>query len=173
MTPGPDRLQLISALAAASYRYVTENMKKLRSATPEKAFFSFNKAVKIGGLLIFIALGVPSGNGVEDRPAGPGFEGSLDKVEVSSVGGWAWDGSRPETPIQVEIYDGKTLLTTMTAAEFRDDLKKAGKGDGKHAFNFALPATLRDGQSHAISVRYAGFSSELPGSPKTLVFPKP
>jgi hypothetical protein len=100
------------------------------------------------------------------------LEGSLDKVEVASLGGWAWDASQPNTAIKVEIYDGTTLLSTITAQEFREDLKTAGKGDGKHAFNYAFPRTLRDGQLHTISVRYAGTFSELPGSPKTLLFPK-
>jgi hypothetical protein len=101
------------------------------------------------------------------------FEGSFDKLVVESIGGWAWDGGRPNETIKVEIYDGVNLLSVVTASEFREDLKNAGKGDGKHAFNYALPATLRDGQSHTISVRFAGSPTELPGSPKTLVFPKP
>jgi hypothetical protein len=107
------------------------------------------------------------------KPASTQFEGSFDKLAVESVGGWAWDASRPTEAIKVEIYDGTTLLGTVTAQEFRQDLKSAGKGDGKHAFNYALPQTLRDGQSHTISIRYAGSTSELPGSPKTLSFPKP
>ena len=101
------------------------------------------------------------------------LEGSLDKVEVASVGGWAWDSSKPNSPIKVEIYDGTTLLTTIVAGEFREDLKNAGKGDGKHAFNYPLSETLRDGKSHTISVRYAGTTTDIPGSPKTLLFPKP
>jgi len=100
------------------------------------------------------------------------FEGSFDKLVVESVGGWAWDGGRPDETIKVEIYDGVNLLSVVTASEFREDLKNAGKGDGKHAFNYALPATLRDGQSHTISVRFAGSPTELPGSPKTLLLPK-
>ncbi len=148
-------------------------MKRQRCAAPKTTLFSLNKAVSFAGLLILIAFGALSGYGAEDRASEARFEGSLDKVEVSSVGGWAWDASRPETPIQVEIYDGKTLLATVSASEFREDLKSAGKGDGKHAFNYALATTLRDGQSHTISVRYAGSPLELPGSPKTLVFPKP
>ena len=102
----------------------------------------------------------------------PQFEGSFDKLEVESLGGWAWDVARPNEPIKVEIYDGATLLAAVTADGFRLDLQNAGKGNGKHAFNYALPQSLRDGQSHSISVKYAGTSSELPGSPKTLVFPK-
>ena len=127
----------------------------------------------LGILLISVVFIVPRANSTDGPAVPPKFEGSLDKVEVGSVGGWAWDGSRPEAPIQVEIYDEKTLLATITAAEFREDLKNAGKGDGKHAFNYALAATLRDGQSHTISVRFAGSPTELPGSPKTLLFPKP
>jgi hypothetical protein len=100
------------------------------------------------------------------------FEGSLDKVEIGSLGGWAWDASQPNVTTKVDIYDGTTLLSTMVAGEYREDLKTAGKGDGKHAFNYALPRTLRDGRSHTISVRYAGTTFELPGSPKTLPFPK-
>ena len=100
------------------------------------------------------------------------FEGSFDKMEVVSLGGWAWDGSQPNTPIKVEIYDGSTLLATILAEGFREDLKVAGKGDGRHAFNYALPQSLRDDQPHTISIRYAGTKSDLSGSPKTLTFPK-
>jgi hypothetical protein len=101
------------------------------------------------------------------------FEGSFDKLEVTTLGGWAWDAARPNTSIKVQIYDGAKLLATIVADGFREDLKAAGKGDGKHAFNYPLPATLQDGQSHAISIKYEGSSSELPGSPKTKVFTKP
>lgn len=124
-------------------------------------------------LLVALSMAALSVSRASSDAASAKMEGSFDKLEVSSVGGWAWDASRPETPIQVEIYDGKTLLSTITASEFREDLKVAGKGDGKHAFNYALAATLRDGQSHTISIRFAGSPTELPGSPKTLVFPKP
>jgi hypothetical protein len=102
----------------------------------------------------------------------PQFEGSLDKVEVSTLGGWAWDASRPNSAIKVDIYDGQKLLATITAETFRADLKAVQKGDGKHGFDYLMPQSLRDGQSHTISVKYSGTDSELPGSPKTLLFPK-
>jgi hypothetical protein len=127
----------------------------------------------LGVALVFTALSLAFGSPADSKnPASPQFEGSFDKLEVASVGGWAWDAARPNVAIKVEIYDGATLLATVTAEGFRADLKSAGKGDGKHAFNYALPLTLRDGQSHTISVKYAGTASELPGSPRTLLFPK-
>jgi hypothetical protein len=116
-----------------------------------------------------LAFGSPADS---PQPAATQFEGSFDKLEVASLGGWAWDAARPDIAIKVEVYDGATLLATVVAEGYRADLKSAGKGDGKHAFNYALPLTLRDGQSHTISVRYAGSASELPGSPKTWLFPK-
>jgi hypothetical protein len=100
------------------------------------------------------------------------FEGSFDKLEVVSLGGWAWDKTQPNAAIKVEIYDGTTLLSTIIAGEYREDLKSAGKGNGKHAFNYALPQALRDDLTHIISVKFAGTAIELPGSPKTLLFPK-
>jgi hypothetical protein len=112
---------------------------------------------------------VPTSGGASDANR---FEGSLDKAEVAFAGGWAWDRTQPDVAIKVDVYDGTKLLASVTAAGFREDLKSAGKGDGKHAFNYAFPQTLHDGQSHTISVKYGGTTAELPGSPKTLVFPK-
>ncbi len=127
----------------------------------------------LGIALVLAALSFAFGSPADStQPASTQFEGSFDKLEVVSLGGWAWDAARPTAAVKVDIYDGTTLLSTIIAQEFRDDLKSAGKGDGKHAFNYALPRALRDGKSHTISVRYAGTASELPGSPRTLLFPK-
>ena len=107
------------------------------------------------------------------QPTSTQFEGSFDTLDVVSLDGWAWDAVRPNVTIKVEIYDAVRLLATVTAEGFRADLKCVGKGNGKHAFHYLLPLTLRDGRLHTISVRYAGTASELPGSPKSLIFPKP
>jgi hypothetical protein len=129
--------------------------------------------VTLSAALALIALTLAFGSSPDPNvPAATQFEGSFDKLAVESVGGWAWDASRPTVAIKVEIYEGGKLLGTVTAQEFRQDLKTAGKGDGNHAFNYALPQTLRDGQSHTITIKYDGTASELPGSPKTLSFPK-
>lgn len=125
-------------------------------------------ALALAGLSL--AFGSPADS---PKSASTSFEGSFDKLAVESVGGWARDAARPNEAIKVEIYDGAALLAKVTASEFHEDLKNAGKGTGKHAFNYPLPASLRDGQSHTISVKYEGSSVELPRSPKTLIFPKP
>ena len=136
----------------------------------------WKNALPYGIVALLVAISAWTMAGESDSKS-PGtssqFEGSFDKLDVESVGGWARDAARPNEAIKVEVYSGATLLAAVTADGFRLDLKNAGKGEGKHAFNFALPQTLRDGQSHTISVKYPGTDSHLPGSPKTLLFPKP
>jgi hypothetical protein len=97
------------------------------------------------------------------------YDGSLDQVDGEAISGWAWDSTKPESPIKVDIYDGDEKLATVPADEFRPDLKKEGKGDGKHAFQFRTPDALKKGgKRHTIRVKYAGTNVELPGSGKEL-----
>ena len=70
--------------------------------------------------------------------------GSLDRVGCERIEGWAWDPQQPETPIEVEIYDGEILLGTVTADRLRQDLVRSKKGDGKHGFVFKTPASVKD-----------------------------
>ena len=129
--------------------------------------------ITLGVAIVLAALSFAFGSPVDStQPASTRFEGSFDKLGGVSLGGWAWDAARPNVAIKVEIYDAVRLLATVTAEGFRADLKCVGKGNGKHAFHYLLPLTLRDGRLHTISVRYAGTASELPGSPRTLLFPK-
>ena len=129
--------------------------------------------ITLTAALALIAVTLALGSSPDpSTPAATQFEGSFDKLAVESVGGWAWDKTQPNVAMKVAIYDGTTLLATITAEGFRADLKSAGKGDGKHAFDYALPIALRDGQTHTITIKYGGTTSELPGSPKTLSFPK-
>ena len=67
----------------------------------------------------------------------PVAAGSLDRVGCERIEGWAWDPQQPETPIAVNLYDGETLLATVTADRYAEDLRSAlHKGDGKHGFHF-------------------------------------
>ena len=130
--------------------------------------------ITLGVAIVLAALSFAFGSPADStQPGSTQFEGSFDTLEVVSLNGWAWDAARPNVAIKVEIYDAVRLLATVTAEGFRADLKCVGKGNGKHAFHYLLPLTLRDGRLHTISVRYAGTASELPGSPKSLIFPKP
>jgi hypothetical protein len=99
------------------------------------------------------------------------FEGTLDRADTTRVAGWVWDKNRPETPISVEIYEDDTLLATVTADQFREGLKKAGKGDGRHGFVYRPSGNLKDGKTHSVRAVIAGTQSDLVNSPRQVESP--
>lgn len=100
---------------------------------------------------------------------GGAYGGFHDVTNCNGASGWAWDPSRPNTPINVYIFEGNNLLATVLADKYRADLASSGYGNGYHAFEWTLPTSLKDGQSHTITVRYSSDSNavHIPGSPKS------
>ncbi|MFC5408242.1 putative Ig domain-containing protein [Larkinella bovis] len=107
------------------------------------------------------------------NPATGSYEGYLDKVECGSIRGWVWDRKAPNAPVIVEFYaDGKAVGTTE-ASIYRDDLQKAGKGNGAHAYSFTTPSSLKDGKTHVISAKVLHSSYTLKWAPQNLNCPSP
>ncbi|RRA99983.1 putative Ig domain-containing protein [Larkinella rosea] len=102
-------------------------------------------------------------------PVASTFDGYVYGADCSTFRGWAWDGTKPNTPVTVEILDGPNVIGTLTAGEFRPDLLAAGKGNGNHAFVYAIPQSLVDGALHSLSARVRNSGFILKGSPKALV----
>lgn len=96
------------------------------------------------------------------------LEGYHDITNCNGIMGWAWNREKPDESVQVEIYDGTTLLTTITASDFRQDLLAAQKGNGRHGFTFAVPPALKDGRPHQIRMKFAGSSRELSNTPREI-----
>jgi len=86
------------------------------------------------------------------------YDGSHDENNCERIFGWAWDRTNPGSRVNVEIYDGNTLLGTATANQFRQDLRDLGIGDGSgnYAFNFNTPASIKNGQPHTIRIKVSG-----------------
>jgi hypothetical protein len=63
---------------------------------------------------------------------------------------------------------GTKLLATVKADLFRQDLLNIGRGNGSHGFVYPTPTSLKDGQPHTITVRFAGTTRALSSAPKTL-----
>jgi len=97
------------------------------------------------------------------------YQGAHGRSDCTGIYGWAWDGSQPDEPVDVDIYDGDMLLATVTANHFHQSLLEAGMGNGKHIFFYTVPARLKDGRPHIIRVKIAGTSIELKNTPKTIV----
>jgi membrane protein involved in D-alanine export len=116
----------------------------------------------------------PPGNQPQEKPAAGAqtkFWGNIDVANCERIDLWVWDEAQPDLPLQVEIYDGQTLLVRATADALRKDLKSE-KGNGKHGLSYRMPASIKDGKPHVISVKVAGTEFAIPGSPKTVVCPR-
>lgn len=114
-----------------------------------------------------------SGSGGNGSGSASGNTGSFDGINCSHLWGWWKDSNSPTVIASVKIYIDGTLLDTIRAGDHdtiragdhRSDLASAGIGN--HAFNYyAIPASLKDGQSHRVRVVDAVTDRDLPGSPK-------
>ncbi len=102
----------------------------------------------------------PMSCNLQPRPAG-----YLDEADCAYIAGWGWDENNHSAVLNMDIYADGNYLTTVTANQFRQDLANAGIGN--HAFFYQTPANLLTA-SHTINVRFAGTSTNLTSSPKTM-----
>ncbi|HEX4505189.1 MAG TPA: glycosyltransferase [Alphaproteobacteria bacterium] len=91
--------------------------------------------------------------------------GSLDICTRGMISGWAWDSTEPDRPVALQILNERSVIARVLANRYRDDLEKAGIGDGRHAFQVQIPGGLAPLERHVIRVRGARDAREIPGSP--------
>jgi hypothetical protein len=66
------------------------------------------------------------------------LEGLVDNATETRLYGWAWNAADPAERLAVELRLGDAIVARTTAERMRDDLAKAGVGDGRHAFELPL-----------------------------------
>ncbi len=93
------------------------------------------------------------------------YQGVHEGTNCTTIYGWAADANQPNTSINVDIYNGAALLATVPANQPRTGIAVPGN----HGFSYTVPASLKDGLSRSISVRFPGTTSNLSGSPQTLL----
>ena len=59
---------------------------------------------------------------------GERFEGYLDHVDGGNLHGWARSIDYPDTHVAVHIFHEAVPLGSVTANQFREDLRRAGIG---------------------------------------------
>jgi hypothetical protein len=129
-------------------------------------------ATAAAAAVIFTSIGVyalverPSGKPPDDTAH---LEGYLDTLDAEAITGWAWNSRQPDSPVQVDLYDGHDLFATVQADQERDDLVAMQKGNGKHGFSYPTPAGLKDGKLHVIRVRISGSKYQLDASPQKFI----
>ena len=88
------------------------------------------------------------------------YFGFHDGAGCNTIQGWVWDANSPNSTVNVDIYDGSTLIGTVAATLYRQDLADVF-GSPYHGFIFHTPPSLRDGQPHTVTVRFGGTNTNL------------
>jgi len=96
------------------------------------------------------------------------WRGNLDLVTRERMEGWAWDDRVPQSPMALTILSNGEVIARVLANRYRQDLQKAGMGDGRHAFSVMIPGGLSPLTRHVIQIVGESDGCEMPGSPVAL-----
>jgi hypothetical protein len=101
-------------------------------------------------------------------PFPPYYIGYVDHTGCDNIRGWAADRNRPDTAINVQIYDGTTLMAVVPANQPRPDVRVSRSDNGMHGFSITTPAALKTGTAHSIHVNFETSGIELGNSPTSI-----
>jgi len=103
------------------------------------------------------------------------FAGYHDSMDTNQgAAGWAWDGNNPACRSQIDLFlDGTTLLATVTANAFRQDLLNNGIGDGYHAWGYVLTSPPLDGLAHSVTAKHHATGAAETDSPRGFAYNVP
>jgi hypothetical protein len=105
---------------------------------------------------------------IMDRPQTGPLLGKLEWADHAVISGWAWLPDHPAIPVVIEVVDQGEVIAAAVADRFRGDLRRAGIGDGRHAFHVELPRPLDRQRAHRLVIRRAADGVALPGCPLDL-----
>lgn len=81
------------------------------------------------------------------------IRGYVDGIIGNHVVGWAHDPDHPDDRLELELELAEAPLGCCVADLDREDLRRAGIGDGRHGFRHPLNRTARTGDEHRVVVR--------------------
>ena len=82
--------------------------------------------------------------------------GFVDGVGGRTLRGWAADRSDFSRRLVIDVFHGEKLVAGAVADQFREDLSRAGLGDGKYAFQCIIPRSDASAGSLTVNVRIKG-----------------
>lgn len=94
--------------------------------------------------------------------------GKIDVFTGTEISGWVADKSDPQRQLWVDVNVNSILVASLKAALMRDDLLRAGIGDGRKSFWFD-PSRYLEAGDNLVAVRFGGTHMIVPGGDGTLV----
>ena len=99
-------------------------------------------------------------------PALPDVVGYVEAVTGDRILGWAWAPGTPEVRAVIELRLGDIVVAGTVADLPRPDLASNGIGDGRHAYDIAIPTEFRPRVAELHVFARAGDSEAIPiGAP--------
>jgi hypothetical protein len=89
------------------------------------------------------------------------LDGYIDLCTERLIGGWAWDSQHPERRLDVEILVYGRPVGRASAKHYREDLERAGIGDGRYGFFYTLPFEIQQDAQRTCAI-VAGTDVFLP-----------
>jgi VCBS repeat-containing protein/autotransporter passenger strand-loop-strand repeat protein/autotransporter-associated beta strand protein len=81
------------------------------------------------------------------QPSAAGeLRSSVDRIDARRIEGWVQNVDHPEVPVCLDIYANGRLIGRTLANLYREDLRHAGLGSGRHAFAFVSDADWEAGK---------------------------
>ncbi|MDR3531682.1 MAG: hypothetical protein P4L90_14170 [Rhodopila sp.] len=99
-------------------------------------------------------------------PALPQVVGYVEAFTADRLLGWAWAPANPELRAAIELRLGDAVVANTVADLPRADLASNGIGDGRHAYEIAIPTEIRDRAAELRVFARAGDGEAMPiGAP--------
>ncbi len=97
---------------------------------------------------------LPSAGGLgSDLDVFPDSIGNIDFYSDGKVFGWAYCTTSTDEFLDIFLFIDNQFIASAKASIFREDLRRAGYGDGKRSFAIPIPKEFTDDQTHALEIR--------------------
>lgn len=90
------------------------------------------------------------------------YRGNLDGISAKKLKGWIWRVG-DLSPVAVNVVVDGEIADRIIASDHRRDLYRAGIGEGKHGFQWAIPERYFDGLTHTFELETVEDRWRLPG----------
>jgi hypothetical protein len=90
------------------------------------------------------------------------YQGFLDGISERVIWGWVYNQSDPDSSLVVQVVINGAVMGFSLADQYRNDLASSGIGNGRHAFEFAVPERIP--QIVSVETYVANSSYRLPSA---------
>jgi SAM-dependent methyltransferase len=97
-----------------------------------------------------------------------GLVGYIDIMKETQISGWAADKKNLQKPVYVDIFVGSVRVASLRCCIYREDLQRAGLGDGRKTFFFDPTQYLALGPNE-VEVRFSDSGAAIPNGSGRLV----